>query len=464
MALSSAALVQIETPTPLMDLRPSQFNSRTTSSDGTLLLFNSYSGAFSGFPPHAAGSVTSLLRKNGLRSPVTGMVKYLYERGYLVESKVNELDRSRIRYSQHQHRPDELELILLTSEECNFRCVYCYETFPRGTMLPPVRRGVLALLNTMARRLNRLNISYFGGEPLLGLEAIDEIAPQVQTLCADNGITFHSSMTTNGYLLTPEVSERLIRWGITGYQITLDGPAAEHDKHRPLAGGGPTFSTVLSNILALARTDSPCSVALRVNFDQGNKDSVDQLLQALDPLKGDSRFALRFYPVGKWGGKNDEALDVCGTSGQRVRHELDLLAISKGFQAETKWHMMRPDNPGNVCYAARPNNFIIGADGKIMKCTIELDTQDHNILGKIHEDGKMEVDVDKLAKWTKPYFEDDAVCKKCFHLPLCHGSSCPLPRIEDGSRPCPSEKTEIARTLRSLWEVRRTQGNAVVLS
>ena len=36
-----------------------------------------------------------------------------------------------------------------------------------------------------------------------------------------------------------------------------------------------------------------------------------------------------------------------------------------------------------VCYAARPYNFIVGASGKLMKCTIALDTQDANVLGRI---------------------------------------------------------------------------------
>src|SRR3712207_7092344 len=34
---------------------------------------------------------------------------------------------------------------LLASEDCNFRCTYCYEDFARGTMQPEVREGIKAM-------------------------------------------------------------------------------------------------------------------------------------------------------------------------------------------------------------------------------------------------------------------------------------------------------------------------------
>ena len=73
------------------------------------------------------------------------------------------------------HRPDVLtevlaadvlHLILLPTEACNFRCTYCYEDFRLGRMSEDVVRGVEALLSRRAEGLARLEISWFGGEPL----------------------------------------------------------------------------------------------------------------------------------------------------------------------------------------------------------------------------------------------------------------------------------------------------------
>src|SRR5439155_1263846 len=134
-------------------------------------------------------------------------------------------------------------------------------------------------------------------------------------------------------------------------------------------------------------------------------------------------------------GEKHDAPEGCGPGGESQRRRLTLLASELGHKAEKGFPYIKTRGGMNNCYAARPYNFIIGADGKIMKCTIALDTQDYNIVGHLTKDGRAEIDVDKLAKWVKPYFEEDSVCKRCYYVPVCQGFSCPLPRIETGDRP-----------------------------
>jgi hypothetical protein len=43
---------------------------------------------------------------------LTGLTGYLYERGFLVMRKADELDRVRLLYGSRHYRKDELELIL----------------------------------------------------------------------------------------------------------------------------------------------------------------------------------------------------------------------------------------------------------------------------------------------------------------------------------------------------------------
>jgi uncharacterized protein len=89
-----------------------------------------------------------------------------------------------------------------------------------------------------------------------------------------------------------------------------------------------------------------------------------------------------------------------------------------------------------VCYAARPFNFLIGATGKVMKCTIVLDKEDYNVVGQITPDGDLKLDADRMALWTEPAFEQDSQCRKCVVLPTCQGIHCPLIRIEEHRQPC----------------------------
>lgn len=456
---SNNGLVKIASVTPLQDWIPSRFNARSAVPDGTLVLYNSYTGAFSGFPASAREQVEAMLHKTGFRARLEGLTKYLYERGFIVEKGTDEFQRLRLLYGTMQYRHDRLDLILLSSEECNFRCVYCYETFPRGTMEPWVREAIIKLTENRIRSLNAMTVSYFGGEPLLGLEAIDELAPSIKGLCDEHNVPFGSGMTTNGYLLTPDVFERLLSWKINSYQITLDGIAEDHDSHRILKGGGPTFSRILENLRAMRRLPDEFQVSLRINFDQTNLPRIPEFLDTIKDLSEDKRFVLRFYPIGKWGGPNDATLETCGLTSEEERQRLDVMAADSGFNPESRMPYLTARTGNSVCYAARPYNLIIGADGKIMKCTIVLDTKDYNIVGRITEDGRAELQVDKFAKWVAPYFEDDPVCKKCFYVPVCQGSSCPLPRIVSGERPCPDEKLQIRKTLTSIWQVKNRAAN-----
>ncbi len=416
-----------------------------------MLLYNSYTGHRCAIPANAAPYAKRYLSRVGWEGPLDWLGEYLLKKGYLVRDDVNESARFDVRYGITQFRTDVLQLILLSSEDCNFRCIYCSQEFKRGSMLPGVRSGVRNLVLKRVRKLNCLAVNWFGGEPLLGYDVIEELAPFFQNIAKEHDVSFSSHITTNGYLLTPARSLQMVQWGITAYQITIDGTAEDHDSHRPLQGGGHTFHRILDNIVTMKDYKEEFQITLRVNFDNTNVDRMTPLFETLRASVGDDpRYELNFHPVGKWGGPNDDQLDVCGVSASRHTARLREEARSFGLQVEKLSHQLEPDGQ-EVCYAARPYNFVIGADGKVMKCTVVLDTEESNIVGTLSEQGDIDLNSDRFMSWVKPYYQDDAMCKKCFFVPVCQGASCPLPRIRRGERPCPPAKLEIRRTLIGVW-------------
>ena len=452
-------LVQIHSESLQLKVKPSRYNARSVAEAGDLILYNSYSGALSGFRPSSRSAVEALLKKGAIAKRDDRLVQYLLNRGFLVPAEADEFARFRNMYGRQQHRNDALELILLASEECNFRCVYCYETFPRQTMEPWVRDSLKLLVDRRARRLSRLNVSWFGGEPLLGLEAIRDLAPSLLRTSKQHDVAYRSDMTTNGFLLNQDTFASLLEWKVTGFQITLDGDAESHDCKRILRGGGDTYQTIMNNLKATRSFKEKFGITIRINYDQKNIHTLEAFTEELKETFGsDHRYQIRFYPVGQWGGANDPHLEVCGI-GRAHTQDLQLMASSKGASVESPFATMQPSTGLGVCYAARPYNLLIGADGKIMKCTIALDTRDHNIVGKLTRDGRAELDQDKLVRWTAPYYEDDPACKSCFYVPVCQGCSCPLVRIESDDRPCPSEKAIISKTLRTVWSLQQQRAN-----
>jgi uncharacterized protein len=431
---------------------PSRFNARTLSPDGRLILWNTLSGSITAFEPDQVPVVERLLSRKGFSAPEKGMTEYLHKRGYIVPEKTNERQRLQFTFGKQQYRTDILSLILMTSEDCNFRCVYCYEDFQRGTMTKETRDGIKALVRKRAPGLKALSISYFGGEPLYGFEAVADLAPFFQEIVKEHGLRYAGHMTTNGYLLTPETADKVLGWDIRDFQITLDGPGEYHDRKRVGRDGSGTFSTIFANLVAMQQRPDKFNITIRVNYDQDNAPALPEFVQMVGEQFGaDPRFQMSFHPVGKWGGDNDKNLAVCGLDQEKkIGKAANATAIQHGFEIRGLQAMSRAGN--GVCYAARPYNFLIGADGKLMKCTVALDKEDYNIVGKILPDGELELDVDKMALWTEPAFENDTGCAKCYMVPVCQGMHCPLVRITSGKRPCPPQKRTLQAALIDTYE------------
>lgn len=429
---------------------PSRFNSRTRHPDGRLILWNTYTGAISVFKPKQIEAVESLLTRKGhetAEKEPTGMLKYLAARGFVVRKEVDEFRKFRLAHGRDHYRTDRLELILLASEDCNFRCTYCYEEFPRGTMRPEIREGVKALLRKRGPGLKTATVEWFGGDPLYGFEAVADLAPYIQEYCRENKISVMSHMTTNGFLLTPDIAAQLLSWDIRAFQITLDGPPEVHDRRRKGRDGSGTFHTILANLKAMRDMDEEFHVTLRMNYDRDNLPHLEPLLELLrEELGADPRFRMYFFAVEKWGGANNNNPSICGIrEADDAYWELMDAARGRGMNVGIG---VREHNFGSgACYAARPYNFIIGASGKVMKCTIALDTEDANVVGQLSPEGHIEIDANKLSLWTEPIFEDDKVCRSCHVLPLCKGMFCPLERMHSGERECMPVKRRLHREL-----------------
>jgi uncharacterized protein len=428
---------------------PSRFNARTYAEDGRLILWNTFSGSVSAFSPGEADGIVSRLGVAGLTDGEEKGAAYLIKRGYLVRDDVNELDRFRYRYARDQWRTDQLEFILLASEDCNFRCVYCYEKFKRGTMTQETCDGLRAFTMKRAPQLKRLGVSWFGGEPLYGWAAIRELAPFFKDVAKQYGIAHSSGMTTNAYLLTEEKATDLLNWGCRAYQITVDGLPEEHDCKRVGRDGSPTYHVILDNLRSLkARRNERFTVSLRVNYDNKNSPALERFLEVLsEDFAGDPRFSMRFRPVGKWGGEQDDKLDTCGLGEERaVLRKLQTKATEMNLSQEGGVTDLTIGS--QVCYAARPYNFLVGASGKLMKCTIALDDFDANIVGQLQPDGTMQLNDERMAAWVNPHFESDSMCKSCYVLPTCQGSACPLTRLTKDERTCCGVKSNLKHELR----------------
>jgi uncharacterized protein len=289
-------------------------------------------------------------------------------------------------------RDDHLQLIVLPTEQCNFRCTYCYEDFSIGKMTPEVVSGIIAFLRKRFRTLSVLSIEWFGGEPLLGIGVIRSIMGSIAELKeSHSAVDVRSSITTNGYLLSTAVFEELVGLGVRSLQVTVDGPAQSHNRSRPRQDGRGTFDRIWSNLRHILASDAAVEVILRVNVDAINVEDVRSWIPDLRALNQDARVTVQFQAVGKWGGPRDRQLQTLESS-SKASVLRDLEFRLSGYPTATS------SSKSEMCYASHANSLVVRADGRLAKCTVALSDR-RNDIGFIGYDGTITIDNSRLQPW-----------------------------------------------------------------
>jgi len=286
-----------------------------------------------------------------------------------------------------------LDIILLLTEQCNFRCTYCYEDFKIGKMAPDIIEGIKNLIIKRIGGLEILSLSFFGGEPLLNKIAVLELSNWAKQICTIHNVEYKGSITTNGYLLDKKTFGKLIQSDVTAFQITLDGEKQTHDKFRPTINSKSTFDKIYSNLINIAETKHNFTCTIRFNIADSNFNSIKTFINDFSsPFADDNRFSFHFHPIF---GMSEIKL----TKEEVPLNELKELSEMKNFSYSTPFE-------DSLCYAGRADSLVIRADGRVQKCTVALENEINNI-GKISKDGNLNINEEKFKKWI---FADTKGC------------------------------------------------------
>ncbi|HIE4486350.1 TPA: radical SAM protein [Stenotrophomonas maltophilia] len=331
-----------------------------------------------------------------------------------------------------------LELTIMPTEKCNFRCVYCYEDFEIGRMRAPTIKGIKALVRRRVEEhgLKELRVEWFGGEPLLAKMVVLELSRAFHAHHSSGALDLlDCSMTTNGYELTPELFNELVGLGVNFFQISLDGDASAHDVTLRYASGAGTFQRIYENLLAMRESPLIFTVMLRVHIMPGNEESLRDLSSRLcSDFGGDQRFTIYLRDISNLGGQGRSLELISHAEAVRISRELQAKFESEGFRvengvetefesqvsisglsdsnAELQAMSMSGLRVSHVCYAAKPNHMLIRADGRIGKCTVAL-ASEGNVVGALAEDGTVALDPARMKFWTRGFLSGDATELGC---------------------------------------------------
>jgi uncharacterized protein len=352
-------------------------------------------------------------------------------------------------FAEFEHAaPRHFTLVVTT--HCNFDCPYCFEDGEQRQrqqiMTADDVDAAFAVIDAASTEGAPLDLEVFGGEPLLPANraTIERI---LDHLAARRG---QASIQTNGSHLASYV-ELFQRYATTvaQIQVTLDGPQPIHDRRRILRGGRPTFATIVAGINAVAASDLPAQLSVRMNVDRGNIDALDEMVAVYrsNGWTEDPRFSFVAAPVDNrsgilpderalvsWAELLERLQPRCVDSGGgpfdlsifkvlgHVRH-----ALGSARMGTTPTFVPKV----NYCEAAALKLFVFHPDGYIYPCPEAVGRSELSI-GTYRP--QFELDAERCALWTGQTILERAECRDCPISTLC-GGGCVLAAIEHHGTP-----------------------------
>lgn len=333
----------------------------------------------------------------------------LIEGGMLVEDGKDELKELLLKHNIEKYSDSSLTLTIAPTMACNFCCSYCYEQGREYiSMTADIKNMLIEQLRDKYSHIRELTVSWYGGEPLLALDTIEELTKRIRE-SLPVGSKYNADMVSNGYNLTRKVAEKLVEFDVKYVQVTLDGSKRAHDSRRILHNQGSTFEQILENIRNCVDI---LNIAIRINVDKTNIFDAHEIFDWLEKYDLKGKVGYYLAPV-------DDINNVCNNSvcidrPQYATEEVEFYheGIERGFM----YNGVKPSNYG-ICGAISLNSFVIGPDGQIYKCWNDIGYKERSI-GNLKTGIKLSK---KFQEWLSHEVVKDEECKACSLFPSCFG-------------------------------------------
>lgn len=309
--------------------------------------------------------------------------------------------------------------------ECNLACPYCYEGPFRGHFVMSNETADLLVQLLTERMANGFDVTvdFYGGEALMRLELLVDIAGRLGIAAGEHGVRFDFNLFSNGVLLTQEVVKRLLPLGLSAVRLTLDGPPDVHDLQRPFVSGKGSFGIILAN---LREAHQLVPIDLGGNYTRHNYlrfvELLDLLIEAgIEPGRMKE---VSFSPVmpkadGSVAGDRGSA---CASTAEPWAIKASLFlrqeVIRRGFPVAK----IKP----SACMIEFANDLVVGYDGSLYKCPVFM--------------GQEELRVGSLADGICDYSQSHNLdiwkneeCLECAYLPICFGGCRFFSKLKTGA-------------------------------
>lgn len=173
---------------------------------------------------------------------------------------------------------------LAVSDFCNFHCVYCKHSQPASgneKMLSwdefvHIGEEIKQLYSKGEQKAKVISICGIG-EPLT-----NKLLPEMIKYCKDNDLADRIELTTNGSLLTHELSKRLIEAGLTRLLVSVQGINVE--EYRKVCGYDIDYEHFVDELRYFYENKKDCSVYVKtvdIALKDGEQDKFYDLFSPI---------------------------------------------------------------------------------------------------------------------------------------------------------------------------------------
>lgn len=351
---------------------------------------------------------------------------HLLQKGIFVCDDADETEAYIRKREEYERSSGEYTITINPTLACNMSCWYCYESHKNmPAMSADVKQSVLLLIDKLLadNKLKKLNLSFFGGEPLLYFDkVVVDIINHAKMQCKAFDAKLSIHFTTNAYLLTDNVLKQLEGLDAS-FQITIDGGKQVHDSVRKTKGGEPTYARIVEHIhQTLSRG---FSVGVRFNYTAKSIPSFIDVVKDFSHLQQEQKQLVNFTFQRVWQDNEGDASQV----EQQVEHIERAFEQAGLFVNNVKSYIVP------YCYADGVNTAVVNYNGDLFKCTAR-DFAPKSKEGTLAADGTLRWN-ERLRKRMSIRHGSDT-CLQCRIYPICHGG-CSQMKLEapDGISSCP---------------------------
>jgi len=195
--------------------------------------------------------------------------------------EMNQILSRPIKNHENYRPPRKLRALCLNiTHRCNLACEYCFAGKLTNEHAPSmtweVVRAAFDFLFCESEGVRKLQVDFFGGEPLLVFDRVKEAVKYGRSLEKKFDKSIQFTLTTNATLMGDEIID-FIRENNISLILSLDGRKKQHDLYRRYRGGKGSFDIVLNNIERVKRRSGKNDYYIRGTFTSNTLDILSTL-------------------------------------------------------------------------------------------------------------------------------------------------------------------------------------------